>query len=228
MTPARKRMRLEDVGSNSVEPLEPSATMNDLPSEVMKNIFSFVGKGNYCFVAPVSKDFCFNYLTMDVIEDKFAHKMDCQLAIGRNKFTTAAAASFSFELAEYCFFKAPEKFQEQLVRKAVRKGKVDIVEIGLAMGVDLKKTLLYVEGGVLQDVVKHGSLEMLKFLIGKDVDVKSETFNILETAATYDQLAILKWLYRNKFIPFSNGHYGDFVLMTAARFGKFAIVEWGG
>ena len=33
--------------STSVEDLlEPSATMNDLPSEVMKNIFSFVGKGN--------------------------------------------------------------------------------------------------------------------------------------------------------------------------------------
>ena len=44
---ARKKMRLEDGGSSSVEaPLEPSATMNDLPSEVMKNIFSFVGKGN--------------------------------------------------------------------------------------------------------------------------------------------------------------------------------------
>ena len=69
-------MRLGDGGSSSVEELlKPSATMNDLPSEVMKNIFNFVGKGNYCFVAPVSKDFCFNYLTMDVIEDKFAHKM---------------------------------------------------------------------------------------------------------------------------------------------------------
>ena len=78
---ARKRMRLEEGGRSSVEGaiLKPSATIYDLPSEVMKNIFSFVGKGNYCFVAPVSKDFCFNYITMDVIEDKFAHKMDCQL-----------------------------------------------------------------------------------------------------------------------------------------------------
>jgi hypothetical protein len=81
MNPARKRMKLED--SNTF--LEPSATMNDLPSEVLKNIFGYVGKGNYYFIGPVSKDFCFHYLTMDVIEDKFAHKMDCQLAIGKKQ-----------------------------------------------------------------------------------------------------------------------------------------------
>ena len=108
--------------------LEPSATMNDLPSEVMKNIFTYVGRGNYCFICPVSKDFCFNYLTMDVIEDKFAYKIDCQLAIGRNKMTTAEAASTCFELAEYCFFEAPEDFQEKLLCKAAVKGSYEIVK----------------------------------------------------------------------------------------------------
>lgn len=54
-----------------------------LPSDLMKNIFSFVGKGSYYFIGQVSKDFCLNYLTFDVIEDKFAHKMDYFQAIDR-------------------------------------------------------------------------------------------------------------------------------------------------
>ena len=84
-------MRLECDKSAMVEALQPSATMNDLPSEVMKNIFSFVGKGSYYFIGPVSKDFCYNYLTFDLIEDKFAHKLDYIHAIGRNKVTTSKA-----------------------------------------------------------------------------------------------------------------------------------------
>ena len=77
---------------------ESTATMNDLPPEVMKNIFGYVGKGNFCFLGLVSKDFCYDYLTLDVIEDRNAHKLNFMLALDRNKLTTVDAASSSLDV----------------------------------------------------------------------------------------------------------------------------------
>ena len=226
MTQARKKMRLEGGSSTSVnDPLEPSATMKDLPNEVMKNIFSFVGKGNYCFIGPVSKDFCFNYLTMDVIEDKFAHKMDCQLAIGKNKITTAEAASSSFELAEYCFFKAPDNFKKQVVKKAAVKGRKDIVEMGHAIGIDISESMSL--GRIRNNVVKiakAGDLEMLKLLQDNGVDIKSNMSHILLAATNENQLGILKWLKKNNLCSSSENQ--SLLVCAAARSGRLSIIKW--
>ncbi|GFH53334.1 hypothetical protein CTEN210_09810 [Chaetoceros tenuissimus] len=218
MTPARKRMRLEE---GRRELLEPSATMNDLPSEVMKNIFSYVGKGNYCFVAPVSKDFCYNYLTMDVIEDKFAHKMDLFLAMKKGKKTSAEAVSSSFELAEYCFLYAPEDFQENVVRKAAMKGKHDIVEMGEAMGIDL---MSIINGWDVNLIARRGKLKMLQLLHakglleGKNIDV------IIEQASSHGQLQVLKWLHKNEIF---SDYCRKVMFITATQHGHMAILKWG-
>ncbi|GFH53307.1 hypothetical protein CTEN210_09783 [Chaetoceros tenuissimus] len=226
ITQARKRMRLEDRSSSSEgKLLEPSATMNDLPSEVMKNIFSFVGKGNYCFVAPVSKDFCYNYLTMDVIEDKFAHKMDCQLAIGKNKITTAEAASTSFELAEYCFFNAPEDFKRQVVKKAVETGRKDIVEIGEAMGIEISESMSpEIIRNNLVKIARRGDLEMIKLLQEKGVDIASNKLYIMNAAANKGQLGILKWLRKNNLCSSSDNQ--SLIVRIAARSGRLSIIKW--
>ncbi|GFH53311.1 hypothetical protein CTEN210_09787 [Chaetoceros tenuissimus] len=224
MTATRKRMRLEDSGSSSEgKLLEPSATIKDLPSEVMKNIFSFVGKGNYCFVAPVSKDFCFNYLTMDVIEDKFAHKMDYLQAIGRNKITTAIGdvAPFSFDLAEYCFLYAPVGFQKEVVRNAIWHGKKDIVEMGHAMGVDIKESICWVE---IKEAARRGDLEMFKLLQQKGVDFDFHAWAIIPAAAGNNQLEILKWLHENNW--FSSSRCKEKMFHAAARSGHISIINW--
>ncbi|GFH53312.1 hypothetical protein CTEN210_09788 [Chaetoceros tenuissimus] len=219
MTQARKRMRLE--GGSDGMLLEPSATMNDLPSEVIKSIFSYVGKGNYCFVAPVSKDFCFNYLTMNVIEDKFAHKLDYLQAIDRNKITTVEAASFSLELAEYCFFKAPEDFQRRVVNRAIREGRIDIVEMADAMGVDVKNLSRF--SREIVEVARKGNLEMLKFIYGKHSNIHELEYLVIETSARKDQLEVLKWLYENEMLP---DKYIDIIFGSATLGGNLEIVKW--
>ncbi|GFH53320.1 hypothetical protein CTEN210_09796 [Chaetoceros tenuissimus] len=220
-------MRLEGDGSSSDHKmlLEPSATMNDLPSEVMKNIFSFVGKGNYCFVAPVSKDFCFNYLTMDVIEDKFAHKMDYLQAIGKNKLTTVEAASSSFQMAEYCFFKAPERFQWKTLRKAIRKGRTDIAYIGHAMGIDVKEVTRYYTGGIFREIAQKGNLEMFKLLLEKGVDIHSTVKSkfIIRDAASSNQLQLLKWLHRNNVCQ---DEHKSIVFMEAVKSDNVQLFQW--
>ncbi|GFH53327.1 hypothetical protein CTEN210_09803 [Chaetoceros tenuissimus] len=221
MTQARKRMRLED-GSSTSEALQPSATMNDLPSEVVKNIFSFVGKGNYCFVAPVSKEFCYNYLTMDVIEDKFAHKMDCQLAIGKNKFTTAEAASSSFELAEYCFFEAPDDFLKKIVKNAIRKGKRDILELGHAMGIDVEELTRF--NTEFREIAEKGDIDMFKLLLEKDVEISSWLYQILPAAASNNQLQLLKWLHRNNLCQ--GPECKSYVVLEAIKNGNMQMFKW--
>ena len=225
---ARKKMRLEDGGSSSSDRmlLEPSATINDLPSEVMKNIFSFVGKGSYCLIGRASKDFCFNYLTMDVIEDKYTHKMDFQLAIGKNKVTTAEAASSSFELAEYCFLKAPEDFQRRVVNKAIRKGRKDIVILGNAMGIGLIEAIRCSNSGgrIFDEIAKEGDLEMFKLLLEKGVSLQHWSNFIIPAAAGNCQLHLLKWLHRNNFCQ---GVYNrSVVFLEAIKNGNVQMFKW--
>ena len=224
---ARKKMRLEDGGSSVEEALlEPSATINDLPSEVMKKIFSFVGRGNYCFIGPVSKDFCYNYLTMDVIEDKFAHKMDCQLAIGKNKITSTEAASCSFELAEYSYLKAPEDFQKELIKKAAANGRKDIEEMGLAMGARINPLALRNDDS--EKIAKQCDTEMFNILL------KTITFgfiwvcSIIKAAVRSDQFHVLQWLKKHNF--FQDRHFQNIfertLFIEAAKRGNLGMIKW--
>ncbi|GFH53330.1 hypothetical protein CTEN210_09806 [Chaetoceros tenuissimus] len=220
---ARKRMRLEDGSSSNVMPLEPSATINDLPSEVMKNIFSFVGKGSYYFIGPVSKDFCYNYITMDIIEDKFAHKMDYLQAIERNKITTAEAVISSFELAEYCFFNAPEKFQRRLVNRAIREAKVEVVEMGEAMGIDVVKNLSRYSKEIVE-IVEKGNVDILKFIYGRHSNIYELEYAIIQTAAKNDQLEVLKWWNKHEMI--TESFYQSTLLNEAAKSGSLETMKW--
>ncbi|GFH53306.1 hypothetical protein CTEN210_09782 [Chaetoceros tenuissimus] len=220
MSPASKRMKLEN-GSSTGNPLEPSATINDLPSEIMKNIFSFVGKGSYYFIGPISKDFCFNYLTMDVIEDNVAHKMDYLQAIDRNKITTAEAVASSFDLAGYCFFKAPENFQIQIVEKAISEGNVEVVEMGHAMGIDVKKLLPC--KFTVREIVEMRNFEMLKFLIEMDFIRKDCLPGLILAAANNNQLEVLKWLHENNLC--TDG-FRDIIFDGATLGGNIEIVKW--
>lgn len=124
-----KRMRLEHKDNVPTEALKLSAFIQDIPSEVLKNIFTYVGIGNYFPLGYVSKDFSYNYLTMNIVYDANRHPMDYLLAAQRNMITYHDGASSSPELAEYCFLHAPECFQVQVCSDAARKGRLDIVKL---------------------------------------------------------------------------------------------------
>ncbi|GFH53381.1 hypothetical protein CTEN210_09857 [Chaetoceros tenuissimus] len=216
---------------------QPSATINDLPSEILKNIFSYVGRGNYALVGPVSKDFCYNYLTMDVIEDKLAHKMDVQLAIQRNSGTTIEAASSSKALAEYCFLHdAPPEFLNQMSLKAIAEGNRDVVKVALAMGFDITQGLKYVpvtetvQGELIQQLCVKGDLEMMKLL--GDLCIMHFEELIIDTAAYYGHLEMLKWIqgwiqHEYRAIGKTLWTHKDMFFASAARGGRLEIIKWG-
>lgn len=198
---------------------EPSATMKDMPHEVMKNVFSYVGKGNYCFVAPVSKDFCHNYITMDVIEEKYEHKLDIFQAMQRNLVTTVEAASTSFQLAEYCFLNAPDAFQQKLFSEAIIKGRQDMVRMGYALGVS-------VEGNyekAFEEIAKKGDLSMLLLLKEKGLQISSYLEEIIEKSAFNGHLDILRWLHQSKEDLAS---WPRTLYAQAAEGGNQEIIEW--
>lgn len=102
----------QDSVTTSLALAEPCATMKDLPSEILKNIFTFIGKGYYLPICQVSKDFCYNYLTMDIVKDAGTHSLDYFQAMQRNMITNADSASSCKETGEYCFLEASSLFQE--------------------------------------------------------------------------------------------------------------------
>lgn len=80
---------------------------------------------------------------MDIIEDKYAHKLDFVLAVDRNKVTTADSASSSMELAEHCFLYAPDEFQKKLFVIVARAGRQDIVEMAAEIsGIEMAGSMM--------------------------------------------------------------------------------------
>ena len=214
---SNKRMRLEQGACTMVE-----ATMNALPSDVMKTIFTYVGKGSFCFIGPVSKDFCYNYLTMDFIENRNAHKLDLVLAVDRNKVTTVDAASTSMELAEHCFLNAPDWFQKELFRSAAMKGRHDIVRMAAEIsGVDMNGWIGQYDIG---EITKKDDLGMLVLLKEKGLNIPSWFYHIIKIAAFHGYLDILRWIHQMK------GNISSYTLslfMFAARGGHLNIIQWG-
>lgn len=82
-----KKMKIESASDFTSSLNESPGAIHSLPSEVLKNTFSYIGTGYFKLIGPVSKDFCYSYLTMDSVEDTYAHPMNRQLAIDRNKAT---------------------------------------------------------------------------------------------------------------------------------------------
>ena len=201
---------------------EGTATINALPPEVMKRIFSYVGKGNFCFIGLVSKDFCYDYLTMDIIEDRNAHKLDFVLALVRNKVTTVEAASSSLELAEHCFLAAPNEFQVELFRIAARKGRQDIVAMAAQiLGVDINDWINYKD---LKEITSKGDLGMLLLLKEKGLDISSWLYDIITSAASHGHLDILRWMHQMKK---NKSSFTFSLFMFSARGGHMNIIQWG-
>ena len=129
---SQKRIKLNHSGTDSTDVKH----IQDLPPEIFQNCLDFVGKGNYAFVAPVSKRFYWSYINLGIDNPKF--DTDTVLQQGRNKRTTAEVVSNgSLRLATECFLKAPKEFKEEVCRQAAVKGRVDILDCAVALGVEL-------------------------------------------------------------------------------------------
>lgn len=100
----------------------PSASISDLPNDLLKYCFSFI-PGCYVTVAPVSRQFFSNYSTLGIHESAAFNSPDVLLKVGRNKRTTVDAVSNDVNLTEYAFINnAPEDFMLKSMPKRSNEG----------------------------------------------------------------------------------------------------------
>lgn len=79
-----------------------SSLISTLPNELLKECLSFIGDGDFIFIARVSKSFKLNYTELFPLQ----------------RTTAKASASRSLECAKFCFLNAPKSFQNELFRES--------------------------------------------------------------------------------------------------------------
>ncbi|GFH52661.1 hypothetical protein CTEN210_09137 [Chaetoceros tenuissimus] len=160
-----------------------------LPTDVFRHCLEFVGKGNFAFVAPVSKHFYWNYINLGVEMKNNVIDVDVILQQGRNKRTTAkdVVTGCSLRLATECFLKAPKEFQIEVCRQAAVNGRLDILKCAAAFGIDMKESVFPYddEDGVwnnyeimiqLAEIVANDHLDVIEFLHKQDMNLDYESF----------------------------------------------------
>ncbi|GFH47638.1 hypothetical protein CTEN210_04113 [Chaetoceros tenuissimus] len=105
---SNKRLKVSHGGSgislcsSSLSAEVPSASICDLPNDLLKYCFAFI-PGSYVTIAPVCKQFFGSYITLGIHESAAFSSPDVLLKVGRNRRTTADAVSNDVKLTEYCF-----------------------------------------------------------------------------------------------------------------------------
>ncbi|GFH47641.1 hypothetical protein CTEN210_04116 [Chaetoceros tenuissimus] len=197
---ANKRLKVSH--GNLREEL-PSASISDLPNDLLKHCFSFI-PGQYVTVAPVSRQFHRNYCTVGIDDSLTALTTDTLLKVGKNRRTTAESVSDDIKLTEYCFINnAPKKFMMKVCREAALKGRIDMIECADIFGVDLIK--LGKEGALhdrlIDKFAKNGNLEMIQYFdrikLLEDFDIYDWRI-VFDFAAKSDHLHIMKWIFDKK------------------------------
>ncbi|GFH48894.1 hypothetical protein CTEN210_05370 [Chaetoceros tenuissimus] len=207
MKSAQKRLKVSNSSSLSEV---PSASISNLPNDVLKHCFSFI-PGSYVTVAPVSRQFFSNYSTVGICDSDSVNSADSLLKIGKNRRTTADAVASDIKLTEYCMInEAPEEFMIKACQKAASKGRTDIIECAHILGIDIKKVVGKFKwpGGpenLIIKLAKEGNLEMLKYFDNRFPETVADA-NLRDWRGTF-QLArdedrnnvhVMKWIVEEK------------------------------
>jgi hypothetical protein len=206
-----KRLKVARTSSDDTKEV-PSASISDLPNDLLKHCFSFI-PGSYITVAQVSRQFFSNYSTVDIDDSLTVLSTDALLKIGRNKRTTADAVSNDVFLTEYGFINnAPTEFMNEVCRKAIMKGRKDIIECATVFGIDFKEGVFdddsfdildLMSGGVprqitmIQTLAEGGNLDMLRYLFGKFswLDSEASAMTAARGASEKGHLHVLQWFH---------------------------------
>lgn len=193
---------VKDFGSSAEA---PSASVSDLPNDLLKQCFSFI-PGQYITVAPVCRHFFSNYCTVGMGESETANSADALFQISRNKRTTADAVSNDVHLTELSFIlDAPKEFIYKVCNKAARKRHRDVIECAVAFGVEhgYDKDMFTLDRSVLGRLAEDGDLDMLKFL--------NFHFRLSSRNISGHALYLMAW---------------ERILYGAARRGRIDILDW--
>ena len=209
---------MSTIAQNSVKKAEePSASIIDLPNDVLKHCFSFI-PGQYISAGPVCKHFYKNYSTVGIDDSIFVLSTEVLLKIGQNRRTTADAVASAIDLTEYAFVNnAPQDFMNRVCCKAAMKGRTDILECANIFGLPLKEITendsTVREKELIGTVVEEGNLEMLKYVDKLCGNISSlGWYAIYKIASEKKYLHILKWLILEKKeeLPFG----GEYLVST--------------
>ena len=182
------------------------ANIYTLPNEIFKHCFSFLGRGNYIFIAPVSHHF-YNIYMEEVHKDTS---------------TTCTAALSALETSKYCFENASDGFKVSLCHNSAIYGKLDILQYASSMGFDIKKLFDYSTEETCEVLctASNGHLHVLKYLQSNGVTLGQRTINF---AAEGGHLSILQWMQ-------SQGHllelYDGQLSYHAGLNGQLDVLKW--
>ncbi|GFH52670.1 hypothetical protein CTEN210_09146 [Chaetoceros tenuissimus] len=166
--------------------------IQDLPNDVFRHCLEFVGKGNFAFVAPVSKHFYWNYINLGVEMKNNVIDVDVILQQGRNKRTTAKdVAAASLRLATECFLNASIQFQVEVCRQAALNGRLDILKCASAFDeIEMKSVFPYsynddydelkLTGNIIVDTIANGHLDVIEYLHDQGVDLDDLIYHVDE------------------------------------------------
>ncbi|GFH52671.1 hypothetical protein CTEN210_09147 [Chaetoceros tenuissimus] len=177
--------------------------IQDLPNDVFRHCLEFVGKGNFAFVAPVSKQFYWNYINLGVEMKNNVIDVDVILQQGRNKKTTVKdAVTGSLRLATECFLKAPKEFQVEACRQAAVNGRLDILKCAVSFGIDMKQSVFPYRDAdgsgfydllvQLAETVANGHLDVIEFLYDHGIDFDDE--DIITEIKDRGKASSLHWM----------------------------------
>ena len=152
------------------------ANICTLPNELFKHCFTFLGRGNYIFVAPVSHHF------HDMYMEEF-----------KDTSTTCTAALSALETSKYSFENASDGFKVSLCHNSAIYGKLDTLQYASSIGYDVKKLFDYSTEETCEVLCtsSNGHLPILKCLQSNGVTLGQRTINF---AAEGGHLSILEWM----------------------------------
>ncbi|GFH53407.1 hypothetical protein CTEN210_09883 [Chaetoceros tenuissimus] len=220
-----KRIKIAHESSSSSSKRSSSSHdinhINELPQELFQHCLEFVGKGNFAFVAPVSKHFYWNYISVGVPMENNILTVDALLQIGRNKYTSAEAiATGSMRLATECFLEAPYEFQEAICRYAAIHGRDDILECGISFGLPMPD-VFDEKWETLATIVKNGHMGTLKKLWKEGVVFDSKWFAL--AMEEKDCIRELHLLIRNGYTNIDDDEYS--ITLALGRKGHLDLLK---
>ncbi|GFH47592.1 hypothetical protein CTEN210_04067 [Chaetoceros tenuissimus] len=176
----------------------PSASISDLPNDLLKHCFSFI-PGSYVNVAPVSRQFFSNYSTVGIDDSLTALSTDVLLKIGRNRRTTVDAVSNDAQLTEYCFIiAAPDDFMIKVCHKAALKGRTDVIDCAKAFRINLDNVMWKKDSmdvNLIENLAKEGNIEMIQYFDSSKfyLQIWKEIFY---KAMASDHIHVMKWVFQ--------------------------------
>ncbi|GFH53258.1 hypothetical protein CTEN210_09734 [Chaetoceros tenuissimus] len=195
-------------------------TINNLPSDAIKNIFSYIGEGHYHYVAPVCKFFFHN-----------------------SKQITPAAASSSIEIAEDAFRNAAHEFQRKLLGEIVERNDFAMLDLLEKRNVfdlfsrDDNYDYIFNHTYIFEMTARHSGSDRLFRLHCRMVENMDQSTNplcdhyasVVDVAAEYGQLDFIDSIHfelQRECYEAIECTFQD-LFSTAARGGHLNIIKWG-